>query len=40
MGLVESDLIDYTPAIKEAALKIAQQCRICVENWQNSARGG
>jgi len=28
MGLVESDLIDYTPAIKEAALKIAQQCRM------------
>jgi len=27
-GLVESDLIDYTPAIKEAALKIAQQCRM------------
>ena len=28
MGLVESDLIDYTPAIKDAALKIAQQCRM------------
>jgi glucose dehydrogenase len=27
-GLVESDLIDYTPAIKEAALKIAKQCRM------------
>lgn len=28
MGLVESDLIDYTPEIKAAALKIAQQCRM------------
>jgi glucose dehydrogenase len=28
MGLVESDLIDYTPEIKEAALKIAHQCRM------------
>ena len=27
-GLVESDLIDYTPAIKEAALKIAKSCRM------------
>jgi quinoprotein glucose dehydrogenase len=27
-GLVEQDLIDYTPAIKEAALKIARQCRM------------
>jgi quinoprotein glucose dehydrogenase len=27
-GLVESDLIDYTPAIKEAALKIAKRCRM------------
>lgn len=27
-GLVEADLIDYTPAIKEAALKIAKQCRM------------
>ena len=26
-GLVEADLIDYTPAIKEAALKIAKRCR-------------
>jgi quinoprotein glucose dehydrogenase len=27
-GLVESDLIDYTPAIKAAALKVAQRCRM------------
>jgi quinoprotein glucose dehydrogenase len=27
-GLVESDLIDYTPAIKEAALRIAKSCRM------------
>jgi quinoprotein glucose dehydrogenase len=27
-GLVESDLIDYTPAIKEAALKLAKSCRM------------
>src|SRR5439155_23829856 len=27
-GLVESDLIDYTPAIKDSALKIAQKCRM------------
>jgi quinoprotein glucose dehydrogenase len=27
-GLVEADLIDYTPAIKDAALKLAQQCRM------------
>jgi quinoprotein glucose dehydrogenase len=27
-GLVEADLIDYTPAIKEAALKVAKQCRM------------
>jgi quinoprotein glucose dehydrogenase len=27
-GLVEEDLIDYTPAIKEAALKIAKRCRM------------
>jgi quinoprotein glucose dehydrogenase len=27
-GLVESDLIDYTPAIKEAALKLAKRCRM------------
>ena len=27
-GLVESDLIDYTPAIKDSALKIAKQCRM------------
>ena len=27
-GLVESDLIDYTPAIKAAALKLAQACRM------------
>ncbi|HSC28600.1 MAG TPA: PQQ-binding-like beta-propeller repeat protein, partial [Vicinamibacterales bacterium] len=27
-GLVEEDLIDYTPAIKAAALKLAQQCRM------------
>jgi glucose dehydrogenase len=27
-GLLESDLIDYTPAIKDSALKIAKQCRM------------
>jgi len=27
-GLVEADLIDYTPAIKEAALKLARACRM------------
>ena len=27
-GLVEEDLIDYTPAIKEAALKLARTCRM------------
>jgi glucose dehydrogenase len=27
-GLVESDLIDYTPAIKEAALKLAKRCKM------------
>jgi quinoprotein glucose dehydrogenase len=27
-GLVEADLIDYTPAIKEAALKLAKRCRM------------
>src|SRR5436305_611229 len=27
-GLVESDLIDYTPAIKDSALKLAQKCRM------------
>ncbi len=27
-GLVEADLIDYTPAIKDSALKIARQCRM------------
>ncbi|MDQ3418306.1 MAG: hypothetical protein M3541_05915 [Acidobacteriota bacterium] len=27
-GLVETDLIDYTPAIKEAALKLAKACRM------------
>ena len=27
-GLVEEDLIDYTPAIKEAALKLAKACRM------------
>ena len=27
-GLLESDLIDYTPAIKAAALQIAKQCRM------------
>jgi quinoprotein glucose dehydrogenase len=26
-GLMESDLIDYTPAIKDSALKLAKQCR-------------
>ena len=26
--LVESDLIDYTPAIKDSALKLAQKCRM------------
>ncbi|MDA1082781.1 MAG: PQQ-binding-like beta-propeller repeat protein, partial [Gemmatimonadetes bacterium] len=28
MGLMESDLIDYTPAIKDSALKLAKQCRM------------
>ncbi len=27
-GLVESDLIDYTPAIKDSALKLARKCRM------------
>jgi glucose dehydrogenase len=27
-GLVESDLIDYTPAIKDSALKVAKRCRM------------
>ncbi len=27
-GLVESDVIDYTPAIKDSALKIAKRCRM------------
>jgi quinoprotein glucose dehydrogenase len=27
-GLVESDLIDYTPAIKDSALKLARRCRM------------
>ena len=27
-GLVEADLIDYTPAIREAALKLAKACRM------------
>ncbi len=27
-GLLESDLIDYTPAIKEAALTLAKKCRM------------
>jgi quinoprotein glucose dehydrogenase len=27
-GFVESDIIDYTPAIKDSALKIAQKCRM------------
>ncbi|HSL71729.1 MAG TPA: PQQ-binding-like beta-propeller repeat protein [Longimicrobiales bacterium] len=27
-GLLESDLIDYTPAIRDSALKIAKQCRM------------
>ena len=27
-GLQESDLIDYTPAIKDSALKLAQRCRM------------
>lgn len=27
-GLVESDLIDYTPAVKDSALKLAKQCRM------------
>ena len=28
MGLMESDLIDYTPAIKDSALKLAKKCRM------------
>jgi quinoprotein glucose dehydrogenase len=27
-GLTEADLIDYTPAIKDSALKLAQKCRM------------
>ncbi len=27
-GLVESDLIDYTPAVKDSALKLARMCRM------------
>ncbi len=27
-GLVEADLIDYTPALKDSALKLAQRCRM------------
>jgi len=27
-GLVEADIIDYTPAIKEAAMKLAKACRM------------
>ena len=27
-GLLESDLIDYTPAIKDSALKLAKKCRM------------
>jgi quinoprotein glucose dehydrogenase len=27
-GLLETDLIDYTPAIRDSALKIAKQCRM------------
>ncbi|HXV86830.1 MAG TPA: PQQ-binding-like beta-propeller repeat protein [Gemmatimonadales bacterium] len=27
-GLVEADLIDYTPAIRDSALKMARQCRM------------
>ncbi|MEO5815884.1 MAG: PQQ-binding-like beta-propeller repeat protein, partial [Gemmatimonadaceae bacterium] len=27
-GLVEADLIDYTPAIKDSALKLAKRCRM------------
>src|SRR5207237_227906 len=27
-GILESDLIDYTPAIKDSALKLAKQCRM------------
>lgn len=27
-GLMEADLIDYTPAIKDSALKLAKQCRM------------
>jgi len=27
-GLVEADLIDFTPAIKDSALKLAKQCRM------------
>jgi quinoprotein glucose dehydrogenase len=28
MGLLETDLIDYTPAIKDSALKLARRCRM------------
>src|SRR5687768_16310576 len=28
LGLVEADLIDYTPAIRDSALKVAKRCRM------------
>ncbi|HEX2455104.1 MAG TPA: PQQ-binding-like beta-propeller repeat protein [Vicinamibacterales bacterium] len=39
-GLVESDLIDYTPEIKEAALKLAKRCRMGPYFIPGSARDG
>ena len=39
-GLVEADLIDYTPAIKEAALKVAKRCRMGPYFIPGSARDG
>ena len=27
-GLVESDIIDYTPAIRDSAMKLAKRCRM------------
>jgi len=39
-GLVESDLIDYTPEIKEAALKLAKRCQMGPYFIPGSAREG
>nr|MCU0617922.1 hypothetical protein [Gemmatimonadaceae bacterium] len=39
-GLMESDLIDYTPAIKDSALKLAKRCRMGPYYIPPSAREG